>query len=95
MEKKINAVKLQREIRLKLGKKYLKTRDKERIAGVKRKICVLKEEKGRYALLITWYMAKIGTATIKKKLPSTAINRVFEANTQRQRFYITVHFFHP
>jgi hypothetical protein len=29
MEKKIDSVKLQREIRLKLGKKYLKVRDKE------------------------------------------------------------------
>lgn len=44
MEKKIDAVKLMREIRLKLGKKYLKARDAE-LRELKEKFGYLKKKK--------------------------------------------------
>ncbi len=44
MEKKIDAVKLQREIRLKLGEKYLKARDKE-LQELKERFGHLKKKK--------------------------------------------------
>lgn len=44
MKKKIDAVKLQREIRLKLAEKYLKARDKE-LQELKEKFGHLKKKK--------------------------------------------------
>lgn len=44
MAKKIDAVKLQREIRLKLGEKYLKSREDE-LKELKQKFWYLKKEK--------------------------------------------------
>ena len=44
MKKKIDAVKLQREIRLKLGEKYLKSRDEE-LRELKEKYSYLKKKK--------------------------------------------------
>lgn len=44
MAKKIDAVKLQREIRLKLGEKYLKSREDE-LKELKQKFGYLKKEK--------------------------------------------------
>ena len=44
MEKKVDAVKLMREIRLKLGEEYLKSRDKE-LRDLEEKFCHLKKKK--------------------------------------------------
>jgi hypothetical protein len=44
MEKKIDAVKLQREVRLKLGKKYLKSQEKE-LKDLEKKFGSLKNRK--------------------------------------------------